>query len=755
VATKDRATLGGMIANNSAGARSIVHGVTSDHVLALEVILADGTGATLRPGLPPPAAVAGLTDLADGFTPPDLPRRASGYRLDALAGERPRWQELVCGSEGTLAVVRRATLNLTRVPEARGLALHAYRTLDAALEAVPAIVARGPSAVELVDRGMLPGRTAGDADAVLIIEFQGAADDVRDRLAGEQGARIVVDPAEQDAVWALRRAGVARALRLWSGDERPLPFVEDPAVPVDRLASFARQVRAALDAEDLPAVWFGHASVGCLHIRPMVDLRAPGARARIRRLAESVADLVASHGGSLSGEHGDGRVRSELLPRMFPTRTIDAFRELKRRLDPNGILNPGVIVDPDPLDEGLRADLAPAVTPHRTTVDFTREGGLQHAVEACNGNGTCRKATPAMCPSFQMTGEEAHSTRGRATLLRAALEGRLDGGLANPELHEALDWCLACKACRTECPTGVDMARLKVEALAHRHRERGTPLMARVFGNTHRLLRLGSRAPGLARTGMALAGRLLPAPVPVPVRAWRPEPRATSGTDVVVMADTFTRFLHPEVGDAAIRVLEACGARVTVVDPGCCGRPAHSEGLVRLARRQATRALDALAPHAEAGTPIVVLEPSCWSMLTDDVGVLVDDPRADAVAAATVTFERAVLDLGLPDELRRGVGERLVVQPHCHVRALGGAGDALTLLQGAGYDAVESGAGCCGGAGSFMFRHPEVGATTEGVDVAAGASCRARFADTRRAQHLARILAASGRLGPRHVEPRP
>lgn len=726
VATSDRATLGGMIANNSAGARSIVHGVTADHIRSLEVVLADGSRATLSADRLPTAALAASAELASGFTPPALLRRASGYRLDALTGPRPRWQEIVAGSEGTLAVVTRATLDLSPLPRAKGLAINTYPTLWDALEAVPGIVERGPSAVELVDRRML----GEDAGATLIVEFSGDPDTVDAGLALQQGGRVVRDAHEQQAVWAVRRAGVARAMRSAPGDAQPLPFVEDPAVPVEHLARFAREVGRVLDAEDLPAVWFGHASVGCLHIRPMVDLRSPGARTRVRRVAERVADLVAAHGGSLSGEHGDGRVRSELLPRMFDPATIDAFRELKRRLDPDSILNPGVIVDPDRLDEGLRTDVSPPRLAHRTAVSFAAEGGLQRAVESCNGNGACRKDTVAMCPSFQMTGEEAHSTRGRATLLRAALEGRLDGGLANTELHEALDMCLACKACKTECPTGVDMSRLKVEALAHRYREHGTPFLARMFGNAHRLLRAGSRVYPLARAGEAVANRFLSVPVPAPVRAWRPRPRAATGTPIVLMADTFTRFLDPQIGDAAIEVLEACGARVTVVDPGCCGRPAYSEGLVGLARRQATRALDMLAPHAQAGTPIVVLEPSCWSMLTDDNAALLDDPRVATVAAATVTFERAVLDLGLPQSLRRGAGERLVVQPHCHARALGAGDEAIELLRVAGYDAVDSGVGCCGGAGSFTWRHRW--RSGQGVDlrtaVAAGTSCRLRGA---------------------------
>lgn len=489
VATASRATLGGMIANNSAGARSVVHGLTADHVLALDVVLADGTRATLRPGGAAPPALEGARPLADGFAPPALVRRVSGYALDALAGPAPDWPRLLCGSEGTLAVTRRAELGLVERPAARGLALVPFASVDAALEAVVGLLEAGPSAIELMDRALLDPANrppsvralmgfASEAAALLVVEHSGEPDDVAARLAAIAGARIVADAAGQEAVWAVRRSGIARALRSDGGapgDPRPLPFIEDPAVPPERLAGFARAVRGVLAREGIPAVWYGHASVGCLHIRPLVNLRVPGAVAAVRRVAEEVADLVAVNHGSLSGEHGDGRLRGELLPRMYPPATIAAFAGLKRALDPDGILNPGVIVAPEPLDEGLRLMDSPPRRPRRTALDFAREGGIARAGEACNGNGACRARGATMCPSYQALGDERHSTRGRAVLMRAALEGRLEGGLADDGLHEALELCLGCKACASECPAQVDMTRLKTEALAHRHRARGVP----------------------------------------------------------------------------------------------------------------------------------------------------------------------------------------------------------------------------------------------------------------------------------------
>lgn len=769
VASGSRATLGGMIANNSAGARSVVHGLTADHVIALDVTLADGTRSTVRRGAPPPAQLAAAVPLAQGFRPPDLVRRVSGYALDALGGPDPDWPRVLCGSEGTLALTRSAEVALVPLPTARGLALLPFGSVDDALAAVSDLLGTGPSAVELLDRSLIDPANrppavrdllgvAVSAEALLMVEYSGDPGTVDACLRHLDGARLLRGPAEQAAAWAVRRSGIARALRGavadGAGDPRPLPFIEDPAVPPARLAGFARDVRALLAHEGVNSVWYGHASVGCLHIRPLMDLRLPGTVAQVRRIAEGVADLVAACGGSLSGEHGDGRLRGELLPRMYPPATIAAFGALKRLMDPQGILNPGVLADPEPLDEGLRLPQSPPRRAARTAVDFAHEGGLARAGEACNGNGACRAHAATMCPSFQALGDERHSTRGRAVLLRAALEGRLAGGLADDGLHEALDLCLGCKACAAECPAQVDMAKLKVEALAHRHRTRRPGPAVRVLGHTHGLLAAGSRSPRAAR----LVARLAPrpegsAPLPVPVRRWRPPAPTGDGPRVVLMADTFTRFLEPAVGDAAVRVLTAAGARVEVVDPGCCGRPLLSQGFVAAARRRARRALDRLAPHAMEGVPVVILEPSCWSMMVDDLGnLLPNDPRAAWVADAATTLERACEELG--GARFRGGTDRVVSHDHCHSRALG-AGPidaALTRLTGAA--ATASGAGCCGMAGAFGHLHPDLSrrigedrlapaARDADVVVAAGTSCRAqvRHLTGRTALHPAEYLA--------------
>lgn len=766
VATSSRATLGGMIANNSAGARSVVHGLTADHVLSLDVTLADGTRATLRPGGPAPAALEAARPLAARFHGPALVRRVSGYALDALAGDAPDWPRLLCGSEGTLAVTRSAEVRLVPIPPVRGLALLPYSSVDRALGEVVDLLGTGPSAIELMDRSLIDPANrppavrellgvAMDAQAMLLVEYGGTREAVDSALAALPGARLLRGAAEQAAVWAVRRTGIARALRGLGlpGDPRPLAFIEDPAVPPQRLASFSGEVRRVLADEGLPAVWYGHASVGCLHIRPLLDLRAPGAVVQVRRVAEAVADLVVAHDGSLSGEHGDGRVRSELLPRMYPPDTIAAFGELKRLMDPEAILNPGILTDPEPLDAGLRLLSSPARRPRRTALDFAGEGGLSRAGEACNGNAACRADVATMCPSFQALGDERHSTRGRAVLLRAALEGRLPGGLAGAGLHEALDLCLGCKACAAECPAQVDMAALKVEALAHRHRRVRPDMLTRAAAHTHGLLAAGSVAPRIA--GLALrAARALGAPeAPGPVARWRPRVRPGAGPPVVLMADTFTRFLEPAVGDAALRVLAAAGAGVRVVDPGCCGRPLLSQGFVAAARRTARRTLDRLAPHAMRGTPIVVLEPSCWSMLADDLRrLLPDDPRVAWVAERAMPLERALEEIGSP-RMAAPPGP-VMVHDHCHARALAGGGAPARLRALTGGDATASGAGCCGMAGAFGHRHPglsrQIGehrlapaARTAHTVVAPGTSCRAQIGRLtgRRALHPAEHLA--------------
>lgn len=764
VATSSRATLGGMIGNNSAGARSVVYGLTADAVQGMDVVLADGTRASLTRGGSVPRLLQDARGVATMSGFPALLRRVSGYALDSIAGDDPDWPRLFCGSEGTLGVMTRAHVRLVEPPAERALALLPYASVHAALSAVPDILHTGPSAIELMDAELLdPGNRApaerallgivGRAPAMLVVEYSGAIGQAVAAARRLAGAEVIADAAGQAAVWRIRRTSISRALRV-EGDGKPIPFIEDPAVPPDQLAPFADEVRRVLADEGMAdAIWYGHASVGCLHIRPLLDLRQPEAVARMRRVAEQVADIVVAHGGSLSGEHGDGRLRGELLPRMYDAEMMDRFTALKRMLDPQGILNPGVIVNPDPLDSGLRIEASGPRRGIPSVIPFARTGGFQRAVEACNGNGQCRRADEVMCPSYQALADERHSTRGRAVLLRAAVEGRLPDGLADDGLAEALDLCLSCKACATECPASVDMSRLKAEAMATRHAVVTPPLSVTAAAHAHDLLAAGSRGSAVARRITALASRRMGRPLPVPVREWRPPGPTGRGRPLDLFADTFTRFLHPEVGDAAVRVLAGGGARVDVRVDGCCGRPALSQGFPDLAVKQARRLLDGLAPHAMAGRPLVVLEPSCWSMLVDDLPQLLPhDPRAAWVSEVAVSFEQAVGDLGIAVPATGATVHR-----HCHSCALGD--DAA--VPAAGPDAVATDAGCCGMAGAFGYLHPDVSRTigehrlapavraAAGPVVAAGTSCRAQIADltgteaVHPAVHLDRVLGGS------------
>lgn len=759
VATADRATLGGMIANNSAGMRSVVHGLTGHHVRALTVVLADGTRSRLSTGSPAPAALEAARGLSRFAEEAALLRRVSGYDLGALAGAD--WPRLLAGSEGTLAVTLEAELDLVPLPPARGIALLSYRAVEEAADAVPALLRAGPSAIEMIDEHLLDPRNRPPADvdlldfaegrpgAMLVVEHSGTETEVGAALAAIPGARIIREADARERVWAARRLGIGRAQaiaaeRAGGRDPRPVPFIEDPAVPPEALGDFVREARAMLREERVPAIWYGHASVGCLHIRPMMDLTRPGEVRQMRRLAEGMAEIVVRHRGSLSGEHGDGRARSELLGRMYRPETIAAFGALKTGLDPAGLLNPGVIVNPDRLDSGLGTIEGPHA-PGTSRLPFAPEGGRARAATLCSRNGLCRSDSGAMCPSYQVLGDERHSTRGRAMIFQAAVEGRLDGGLRNPELGEALDLCLSCKACARECPAAVDMSRMKAEALSHRR-----PTAARLLtAALPTLLAAGGRAPRAAALAAGLASLTTGRRLPRPTRSWRPPSPAGSGPAVAVMADTFTSHLGPEVGDAAVSVLARAGRRVSVVAPGCCGRTAYSAGRLDLARRRLGRAVAALETYARDGTQIVVLEPSCLSMLTDESRELLPgSAAADTVRAASVSFEEAVRRAGLAVP----TGSPLV-HVHCHTRALGGAEPAVAVC---GTDARDSDAGCCGMAGGFGYEHRDLsrriferglGAAIReraaAPVVAAGLSCRHQLSDLAgvRALHPAELLA--------------
>ena len=820
--TRNRATLGGMIGNNSAGSQSVRYGMTIDHVLTLDVVLSDGSRSTFGPLTPDELdrraaaptlegticrELPGLVErhreaIATGF--PRFWRQSGGYRLDRLEpqGPEPRSAGLdlakfVVGSEGTLVTVVEATVQLVPAPPHRVIAVGHFTTVASAIEATQDALDCEPAAVELLDRTIielsrqkieyrsLGSILHGDPDALLFVTFfgdtQAEAIAGLDRLVSQWRAHghgyhtlRALEASDQAALLKVREAGLGLLMAASTGSRRPLAFVEDTAVDPAKLASYAGRFRQILDSHGLTAGFYGHASVGCLHIRPFVDLSQPGQPELMRAVAEEVRELVLEYGGVNSSEHGDGLARSEFNRRVFGDQLYAAMREVKGLFDPADRMNPGKIVDAPAMTDHLR-DAAPPVQGSRpalaTRLRFDAPGGMRGAADRCMNIGLCRKsATGVMCPSYMATRDEEHSTRGRANALLYALsQPDPAAALGSERLHGILDLCLECKACKSECPLGVDMAALKTETLAAYHDQHGVPLRSRVFGSIRTLNRLGSAAFPLSnlvskwRPGRLLAERWLgvSAARPLPrfhrqdLRGWyrrRPAPatQASQG-ELIFLADSFTTFTEPSVGRAAIELLELAGWRVRFEDAGCCGRASLSKGLVDQARRMAAGLAERLGEAASHGVPIVGVEPSCLLTLRDEYAALLpQDPRAQAVAAATRLPEELLVDAIASGALKVSEdhdlsGRRILFHGHCHQKALAGTGATMALLRSIpGADVTEVDAGCCGMAGSFGFEaehydlsmrigelrlFPAIRAEAEQTIIAAtGVSCRQQIA---------------------------
>ena len=811
--TSNRATLGGMIGNNSAGSQSVRYGMTIDHVLALDVVLSDASRSRFGPLTEQERLNRAASPTLDGVICRDLPRLAQrhrnaiatgfprfwrqsgGYRLDRLNGSAALdLAKLVVGSEGTLVTVVEATVQLVPAPRHRVIAVGHFTSVPAAIEATEDALACQPAAVELLDRTILElsrqkieyqalgSILHGDPDALLFVTFFG--DTLPEAVAGldrldqrwqahGHGFHTLraVHSAEQAALLKVRQAGLGLLMAASSGARRPLAFVEDTAVEPARLASYARRFREILDARGLTAGFYGHCSVGCLHIRPFVDLTAPGQPELMRAVAEEVRELVLEYGGVNSSEHGDGLARSEFNRRVFGDALYAAMQETKRLFDPGNRMNPGKIVNAPAMTDNLRDVAQPAAQPLTTRLRFDAPGGMHGAADRCMNIGLCRKtATGVMCPSYMATRDEEHSTRGRANaLVKALTMPDPRAALGDERLHDILDLCLECKACKSECPLGVDMAALKSEALAVYHDQHGVPLRSRVFGSIRALNRMGSAAFPLSnlasgwRPARLLAERWLgvSSARPLPrfhrqdLLRWfrrRPAPaRPASQGELIFLADSFTTFTEPSAGRAAIELLELAGWQVRLEDAGCCGRASLSKGLLDQSRRMAADMTGRLGDAAARGVPIVGVEPSCLLTLRDEYPALLpDDPRARAVAAATRLPEElllaAVADgrLVLPQESTVS-GRRVMFHGHCHQKALAGTAATTALLRSIpGADVIEVDAGCCGMAGSFGFEaehyelsmsigelrlFPAIRAEAQNTIIAAtGVSCRQQIA---------------------------
>lgn len=778
-ATSNRANIGGMIGNNSSGTKSIIYGKTVDHVLELDIVLPTGEELHTRPMSREEWEEIAARDDREGEIYrrvrelieanreeierryPKVMRRVGGYNLDAFPEEGP-WNlsHLIVGSEGTLATVLEAKLNLEPVPKTKVVSVAHFESVSEALRAVVQIVPHGPSAVEILDRTViglakenletrkLTGWVEGDPDAVLIIEFFG---DTKDEAEGkletlidelhEKGLGyaypVMRGAAAQQEVWNVRAAGLGLMLGM-KGDAKPTAFIEDSAVPLEVLPEYIEQVLEVCASVDVPVAMYAHASVGLIHVRPILDLKQARDIERMKIISEKTFELVQHYGGSWSGEHGDGMVRSYMNERFFGEQLYGVFREIKQLFDPEGLMNPGKIVDAPGMDENLRFGPEYKVPERRTYYHYREDGGFDRAVEMCTGVGACRKTLGGtMCPSYIATRDEDHSTRGRANALRLAMSGQLGPeAMAGDELYRVYDLCLSCKGCKAECPSNVDVAKLKGELLAHRHEKKGATLEDRFFGFSPDLARIaaGPLAPLVNRGGSwkwaraameAVTGvdrrRPLPAFAEETFPAWfdrrameNPKAPGDAERTVVLFDDTFINYHEPHVGRAAVRLLEALGYRVELARAGCCTRTLISKGFLEQARERGTKTLRRLKAFTDRGLPVVVCEPSCLSALTDDLPDLVRDvAMAKRVAEQTMmidVFLQREVEAGRIDEAilealkSKREGAHYLIHGHCHQKALYGTASMKALLgQHAAAKVEEIPSGCCGMAGSFGY----------------------------------------------------
>ena len=820
--TKDRCTIGGMIGNNSCGAHSAAYGKTVDNLETLDAILYDGTELALA-GAMDDAAIA--TALARGDRVeelvramlairdrnadsvrahyPQIPRRVSGYNLDELLPERGfNLARALVGSEGTCAITTGAALRVVTRPKRVAVLVLGFDDVFRAADQMPWMLAHRPEALEGFDHNLpdfarqkrMPGvKFLPDGRAFLVVELGGAtADEARGRaetmltearrIGASTGATLLTDAGEQSSVWKIRESGLGSSAYI-AGRPRTWPGAEDAAVAPTKLGAYLRRFDAMLQKHSLiAATYYGHFGEGCVHARISFDLASATGVRVFRAAMEDLGAIVAELGGSLSGEHGDGIARSELLQAMYPRDLIDAFGDFKRAFDPDLRMNPGVIVDPHPLDSHLKQGAGWNPRAVATHFDFASEGGLAGAALKCVGIGKCRKTDAgAMCPSYMATREEKHSTRGRARIILEALAGdTLPGGFTDPALKEALDLCLACKACKGECPSSIDMAAYRAEFFSHYYSEHRRPLAAHFFGRMHEFARAAEIAPQLvnalanapitgaiARRALGIhPERELPRFAPLTFRSWFAARRSAiaasaDAREVILFADTFNNFFEPQVAIAAVEVLERAGFRVTIPARDiCCGRPLYDQGMLDRAKRYLTHALDVLAPAAARGAPIIGLEPSCILTFRDELpSMFPNDARAAALAERSMLLGE-FLAREAPGFAPPAIAANALLHGHCHQQALAGVGaEASILARVNGLELNVLDAGCCGMAGAFGYsaEHyavsraagervlgPVIRSSPDAaIIIADGFSCRTQIRHLcpgRRPMHLAEVL---------------
>jgi len=825
VSTGNRATLGGMAGNNSCGARSIRYGNMVHNVQAIDAILADSSAAhfadlahTTQDGYCA-GLVRKLIELgqreADEIERrfPQLLRRVGGYNINEIASTNSaNIARLLVGSEGTLAFFTRLQLELQPIPPHKVLGVCHFPTFHQAMDSAQHIVKLDPSAVELVDRTMIdlsreiPMFRAtvdrfvqGEPEALLLVEFAG--EDRNEQLGnlgqlvelmadlGFPGAVVeALDADFQTAVWEVRKSGLNIMMSM-KGDGKPVSFVEDCAVRLEDLAEYTDRLTQVFEKHGTTGTWYAHASVGCLHVRPILNMKEDSGATKMRAIMEETLEIVEEYKGSHSGEHGDGIARSEFHERMFGSRMVRAFEEVKRAFDPEGLFNPGKIVNFQRMDDRSLFRYGPdyQVTPIVTALDWSEWGGFGGAVEMCNNNGACRKADAGvMCPSFRVTRDEQHLTRGRANTLRLAISGQLGAdALISDAMYDTMDLCVACKGCKRECPTGIDMAKMKVEFLHQYRKHHRLPLKDRLIAWLPRyaplasrlsfIMNLRDRIPGLAWSSEKLLGLSAARSLPL----WRSDyfddnreqinSQEPGNGEVVLLVDTFERYFEPEIARAALKVLGAAGYQVQLLrpldggHPLCSGRTFLAVGMVDEARFEAQRVLEAAKPYVERGVPIIGLEPSCLLTLRDEFKSMIPGAETDALSERALLLEEFLAQQHQAGNLQLNLksisARRAIVHGHCHQKAfatMSAMQQALALVPDLEVEVIDS--GCCGMAGAFGYEasHLEVSmkmaelsllpavraADLDTLVIANGTSCRHQIYDgaQRESLHLACVL---------------
>ena len=763
--TGNRATIGGMLGNNAAGSRSLKFGCMVDHVLEVELVLASGelisfaevdeqTWKHKRGLLNTEGKIyREIHEIRQKYSQeianryPNIPRRVSGYNLNELIKPQPlNISKLIVGSEGTLGIATEIKVNICPKLKATSLCVLHFNNMIQGMHSIEAILQYHPIAVEMIDRNIIAmGRLApkmkdkldwliGDPESVFIVEFEGEnldhaeqkstafADAMKQKNIG-YAAVCLSNPSIMSHVWEVRKSGLTLLLSKRSY-QRAVAFIEDVTVAPERLPAFMDDFCYYLEQQGKTAGIYGHVGSGCMHIRPYMDMRKEEELEKMEKILLDVSNLLLKHQGALSGEHGDGLVRSWLTKKMFGEKLYQAFVDLKKAFDPDNKMNPGKIVHPDPFLDNLRLSPATSIIEPKTFLDFSKEGGFSLAADLCNGNGLCRKSDNVMCPSFQATNDEYHSTRARAQTLRAIFHGKLPiEELSGKGLHDVLDLCLQCKGCKTECPSQVDMAKMKAEALFHYQKKYGLSWRDRLFANIRTLNQLSFPISNvfnsfietkmmhsiLNRLGVA-AKRQLPLLAKQRFSTWyKKHGKKSKGKKVVLFSDTFTEFHAPEIGIATIKILTCLGYEVIVFSQECCGRPLISKGLLPQAKKRAEKLVQKLVPFALQQIPIIGLEPSCILTIKDDFhGLLgVEHSSLQAVSQVAIT-----LDEFLASHIKNGSlplvfnqkKQNFLVHGHCHQKALIGTGPTLAALRAIPEAVVtEIPSGCCGMAGSFGY----------------------------------------------------